>query len=281
MRSARMKLTISTALAIALTACGGGGGGGSTGLASTPSPPTQPPPPTAEPPFDVTADTMFVTVGEDVEFRWDDSSKAYEIKLPGGTFDRLSLDQATSTYENHRAPSGYYISVSKNLPYQYTNLAHHLESQLGRVVGIFAYGIPTAAGNAPTAGSASYSASLYGMPGARSGQGGYEMDGDAKLTFNFGAGTLTGYMHPIISDAWFEYDLGRYDFTQTVYSIGSTTFSGKFIVPGGGSTADSAFSGSFTGPNAAELMAQWHAPFRDPNSNQWSIISGLWIGKKD
>ena len=276
-----VKLSMSTAMLLCLAACGGGGqGGSSVGLASTPPPPTRPPL-VAETPFGVNSDTMFVTVGEDVEFRWIDSANAYEIQFPGQSWDRLTIAQVETNYESHSAPSGYYVSIPKTLPYQYTNLAYHLESQFGKAVGVFAYGIPTANGDVPTIGTASYSAQLMGMPGARSGQGGYEMDGDAKLTFNFGAGSLTGYMHPIISDAWFEYDLGQYNFTQTVYSTGSTTFSGKFIVPGGGATADSGFDGRFTGPDAAELMAEWHAPFRDPYSGQWANISGLWIGKKD
>lgn len=281
MKSDPIMLMASAALVVSLSACGGGSGGSAAGLVSTPPPPP-PPPPVAEPPFGVNADTMFVTVGEDVEFRWIDSANAYEIQFPGQTSDRLTLGQKTSTYESHRAPSGYYISLTKTLPYQYTGLAYHLESQFGRAVGVFAYGIPTSPGDIPTTGTASYSAEIYGLPGARSGQAGYEIGGNAELSFNFGLGTLSGFMHPNLSDAWFTYDLGQYDFTQTVYSTGSTTYSGKFIVPGGGSTADSGFNGVFTGPNAAELMAEWHAPFRDPNNNnQWANMSGLWIGKKD
>jgi hypothetical protein len=224
---------------------------------------------------------MFVTVGEDVEFRWVDSAKAYEIQLPGQAWDRLELVQSTTANENHRSQSGYYISVTKTLPYQYTNLAYQFESQSGDAVGVFAYGIPTSTSGVPTTGSASYSAKIFGMPGARSSQAGYEIGGDAKLNFDFGSGSLTGYMYPILSDAWFEYDLGQYNFTQTVYSTGSSSFSGKFVVPNGGSTADTGFDGRFTGPSASELMAQWHAPFRDPYTDQWANLSGLWIGKKD
>ena len=273
MKRALMQVAVSTILAASLTACGGGGtGGGAVGVASTPPPP--PPPPVAQPPFGVTADTQFVTVGDDVEFRWIDSANAYEIQFPGQPSDRLAFEHSSSTSENHRGPSGYYISLSKNLPYQYTNVAYHLDRQFGDVVGEFAYGIPTAGGDVPLTGSASYSAKIAGGSG-------YGVDGEAKLSFNFGAGSLTGYMHPILSDAWFTYDYGQYNFTQTVYSTGSTSFSGKFIVPDGGSTADSGFNGRFTGPDAAELMAEWHAPFRDPYSLQWINISGLWIGKKD
>ncbi|HXG80372.1 MAG TPA: hypothetical protein VNJ05_01070, partial [Sphingomicrobium sp.] len=128
--------------------------------------------------------------------------------------------------------------------------------------------------NVPTTGIASYAAQIIGGTG-------YSVGGDVRLTFDFGSGSLTGYMHPVMTDAWFQYDLGQYDFTQTVYGAGSTTFSGKFTVPGGGSTADSGFNGRFTGPQAAELMAAWYAPFRDPYTLEWTRMSGVWIGKKD
>jgi hypothetical protein len=210
-----------------------------------------------------------------VEFRWIESAKAYEIRAKGQGWERLSLGDSSSTSENHYPQSGTYgISLAKTLDYQYTNLATQFENAFGDLTGYFAYGIPTAAGDVPTTGSASYTAEIFGDIG-------YAISGDARLTFNFGAGTLTGYMHPILSDAWFSYDLGQYDFTQTVYSAGSTTFSGRFIVPGGGSTANSGFNGQFTGPQAAELLTAWHAPFRDPNGGQWGNMSGVWIGKKD
>ncbi len=263
---------VAAAAACSLAACGGGSGGSGAGLGSTPPPPPPPPPPPASP-FGVTADTSFATLGEEVEFRWIESARTYEIRFPGKDWERLGSGYSTANYESHEPASGaYLISWSKNLDFQYTNLASHNAN--GVLVGQFAYGIPTAAGDVPTTGSATYSAQLLG-------EADYVLSGNVMMNFDFGKGTLTGHMHPILQDAWFAHDLGRYDFTQTVYSAGSTSFSGRFIVPGGGSTADSGFSGQFTGPGAAEVMAAWHAPFVDPYSLQWSMISGFWIGKKD
>ena len=273
-RSALARLMAVSAM-MTLAACGGGGG--SSALNSTPPSPPSPPPPVPPPsgsPFGVNADTLFATAGEGVEFRWIEAAKAYEIRFSGQDWERLGLGDSTSTYETRLPQSGSYaVSLSKTLGYDYTNLATLLENQFGGVTGQFAYGIPTAAGDVPTSGSASYAAQIFG-------ENGYALSGDVQLTFDFGAGTLAGYMEPVLTDAWFSYDLGRYDFTQTVYSSGSTTFSGQFVVPGGGSTVDSGFNGRFTGPGAAELMASWHAPFVDPYSQGWATISGVWIGKR-
>jgi hypothetical protein len=139
--------------------------------------------------------------------------------------------------------------------------------------GVFAYGVPTAPGDVPLSGAASYTAYVTGQAEN------VLIGGDAHLRFDFASGTLAGEMRPTLLDDWGPTPLGQYDFVQTVYSTGSTTFSGKFAVPG--STADSFFEGQFTGPQAAELMARWQAPFADPYSGSWGTMSGVFVGKKD
>lgn len=279
MKCALPRLVALGAIILGLAACGGGG----NKIASTPMPqssappppPPPPPPPTAKPPFGVTSDTSFATVGANVEFRWVESAKAYEIQFAGQPAERLGLVDSNSNYEYHYPSSGFnFISVIKDPPYQYTNIATQADNSFGGFMEEFAFGIPTAPGDVPVTGSASYTAAIFGSSG-------YFLSGDAKLSFDFGTGSLAGYMNPKMAGPTGILDLGRYDFTQTVYSTGSTSFSGRFIVPGGGSTADSGFSGLFTGPQAAELMAEFHAPFIDPLTTQWSNFSGLWIGKKD
>ena len=119
--------------------------------------------------------------------------------------------------------------------------------------GVFVYGIPTAFGDVPLSGSATYAGSISGLTNSRDG-----VWGSVSLTFNFGAGTLAGVMKPEIARVWDAYPLGDYTFRDTVYSTGATNFSGAFQVSG--STAPSSFQGSFTGPGAAELLASWNAP---------------------
>ena len=91
---------------------------------------------------------------------------------------------------------------------------------------------------------------------------------------------LSGSMHAGIFDTFdgIIMDFGKYDFTQTVYSSGSTTFSGKFVVPGL-PNADSSFAGVLTGPGAAEPMARFQAPYLF--NGQQGTMFGVWVGKKD
>ncbi len=108
------------------------------------------------------------------------------------------------------------------------------------------------------------------------------INGEARLVFDFAAGTLSGEMTPNICP-WDCYGLGVYKFVDTVYSSGSTTFSGEFSIDG--RKVDSWFEGSFTGPHAEELMARWRAPYK-PYDTGFGVVEGgqmggVWIGKKN
>lgn len=83
---------------------------------------------------------------------------------------------------------------------------------------------------------------------------------------------------PEVAPAWDAISLGTYNFRDTVYSTGSRSFSGAFAVPG--SDGASSFSGNFAGPGAAELMDGWKAPFRNPVTNNWGTMGGVFAGKK-
>ena len=169
-------------------------------------------------------------------------------------------------------------------PYTYTNFGSWLgAAPMGENVGVFAYGIPTAASDMPVTGTASYNGEIRGITSGMTGGGGpvgaiLDVWGTVSLSFDFAAGTLSGNMKPEIAPVWDAVSLGTYTFRDTVYSPGSTTFSGAFNAPG--SSAPSSFSGSFTGPQAAELMARWHAPFIFPGTGQASTMSGVWIAKR-
>lgn len=155
---------------------------------------------------------------------------------------------------------------------------------MGHNNGVVAYGIPTSAPDMPVTGSASYNGEIRGLtngePASPSGGIGPVLDvfGTVALSFDFGAGSLSGEMRPKIAPLWDAISLGVYTFRDTVYSTGSTSFSGAFNVPG--SSANSSFTGSFTGPQGAELMANWMAPFRDPITGGWGTMSGVWVAKR-
>jgi hypothetical protein len=81
----------------------------------------------------------------------------------------------------------------------------------------------------------------------------------------------------MLDPEWNEYGLGPFEFRETVYSTGSTTFSGKFDtdLPGVNS-----FSGLFTGPHAEELIGNFAIPYRSPINSQVYQADGAFVGKK-
>lgn len=232
-------------------------------------------------------ETVPPTRSEAMDFRYNSAERVYEIALPGFPAGRLQTEglngtsgqTATSTFNRVTLGSSSTqqevavtlpVPGSSFSPFTYTSFGNWgIPGELGPS-GIFAYGIATAPGDVPLSGSAGYSANVIGTTDY-----GYFVGGIANLQFDFAAGTLSGFMHPAISDGWdLSIDPGRYDFTQTIFAAGSTDFSGSFIVPGL-PNAQSYFEGSFTGPQAAELMARWQAP------SAHGSMFGVWVGKKD
>ena len=308
------------ALAAMLAGCGGAGGVvNSTPVAVAPTPtpsptptPTPSPAPVQQPdhiglvsaaPFKALGfaqeyrksdhgQTVAPTQTQSVAFSYDAASETYTITLPilqpgklvTTSYNGGSGELATSTSNDitlgnsatlQNATVALQVPGTRYSPYSYTSwgtwgaFAPNPDSLQS---GVFVYGIPTAATDVPLSGSASYGAKVVGQT-----SNGNYVDGTAALNFNFAAGTLTGNMTPEYCP-WDCVSLGRYDFTQTVYAAGSPNFSGQFNVPG--SSGPSSFEGSFTGPQATELMARWQAPFLNPDSNVWGTMFGIWIGKK-
>ena len=220
-----------------------------------------------------------------VEFSWSEPAAAYEMRVPGSSKVTLARNSGSTVGATYEAPDGkgnkFVVFVpdkpSAEVQLSYTSYASwYLQTGPSSTAeaGLFAFGVPTAASEVPVTGTGTYAAQIIGDNSS-----GYWISGQAQLVFDFGAGSLSGHMRPKAVDGWgIEWELGRYDFTQTVFGKGSTTFSGKFAVPG--STAPSFFEGRFTGPAATELMARWSAPFKDPYEETWSTMQGIWLGKR-
>ncbi len=102
--------------------------------------------------------------------------------------------------------------------------------------------------------------------------------GHCHLRCCTGSGTFSGHMDAMISDGWDPVPLPRYSFVQTNYARGATTFSGR--LEAAGVSGPSSFEGRFNGPQAAELMARWTAPFVDPLKRGSGNMTGIWLGKK-
>lgn len=284
------KALAASAAALAVAACGGSGG---TGVASIPSPPViaPTPPPTvaqgalAVPPSGVSTSTDFATVGGNFQVRWNAALQSYEVTVPNfgsGKIVQTFFGPAGASGDVVAANGDKILKAQASTPYSYTGritLSNLPQPANTGFESIAAYGVLTPAGSVPTTGSASYAAELDG----RAGSGTYFLYGTASLQFDFGAGKLSGFMDPVLNNPYAAPELPRYNFTQTVYSTGSTSFSGSFDVTG---PTPSSFSGRFTGPNAQELMASFRAPFidfptsPDPAAVNWGVLEGVMIGKR-
>ena len=104
----------------------------------------------------------------------------------------------------------------------------------------------------------------------------YVLDGTVQLTFDFGKGTLDGNMTLALDDyGGGKTQLGTYSFTNTVFSAGSTVYSGKFDTSVAGQNY---FLGQFTGPNAEETIGAWALPFIFDNADHQAF--GAWLAKQ-
>ncbi len=207
--------------------------------------------------------------------------------LRPGTFKQYDSNTPSATYWGGQLfdATGQRISgdvevlkpTNPELKLTYTTLVgYNYLDNASRPFGWAAFGTATAAGSVPISGSATYGALIRGS----SIDGNGLIQGTASLAFDYGAGKLSGHFDPVyfsLGGIGETYKLARYDFTSTVYSSGSTTFSGQLST---GSGPTGSFSGQFTGPAAQELMATWSAPFRDPLKNIDSTMFGVLAGAK-
>lgn len=246
--------------------------------------------------YNIEANSVFKSEGAakaTVQFRYIASDDAYEMSVPGfetgrlipisyhGSFNSTGWTTVTETYNalfNGNRVTDQDVRVLLLRPFgplnpdvEFTHTSWGSWEKVTRdpyaadgAQGLFVYGIPTADGDVPVNGTATYNARVIGTTTEAYPENIYfstdYIDGSARLVFDFAKGSLSGSMKTAICP-WECIDIGSYDFTETVYATGSRTFSGKFIVPG--SSADSFFEGAFNGPKASELMARWKAPLLD------------------
>jgi hypothetical protein len=263
----------------------------------TPTPtPTPPPPPVSPAIFSsVTTNTDFAVLGLEASdqnipasslerngfsVRYDAASHNYIIDFPKssapGQF--TSYNEDLSFWFGSITGSDNFVDIFKprstnpEISLSYTSFGV-TTGYYASDFGFFAFGIPTAPAGVPVTGSATYDAKIVGRPLDHFGH----IEGDATFQFNFGAGTLSGRMDPILLDS-VSTPLGTYTFVNTVFGVGSPTFSGS--LSRSGAPAMGGFDGRFTGPAAQELMARWTAPYLNPSTQQWKEMFGVMVGKK-
>lgn len=301
MRVQHLHATAAGALALALGACSGGGGGG---VNPTPFVPTPTPTPTptgltvieaADSSQEFAGKGATIELGQDgnpavstadseqIRIRYNAATKTYEVQVPGAQWMALRLGAAGGG-DNHLATSDHtFLALIEfaETGYQYSALARWNRQSEGLFGGI-AFGIPTRAGAVPVSGSATYMGTIAG----HSTESDFDylagtevtgwIDGSITLLFNFGAGTLSGSIEPTVWTYTYQADLPILTFINTVYSVGSTTFSGQFDTSLAGANA---FSGQFTGPAAQELIGSFQFPYRSPDDGNVYQATGAFVGK--
>ena len=228
------------------------------------------------------------------------SAGYYEIQMPGGSWDRLvhygglaNPTSANNYFEPESVETNHaYLVVfnaAKDKGYAHSEMGGWGSAAAGRY-GYIAFGVPTPEGGVPTTGSATFSGLVQGNADVMQADylyGGYVplyVEGNVTLSFNFGTGSLTGAMTLYGRDGMNPFEIGKFNFTDTVFSAGSTTYSGRFATTAEG---DNFFVGRFTGPNAEETIGAWALPFVFTNGGEYVPADGqthqaygAWIARR-
>ena len=209
--------------------------------------------------------------GDQLQVRYVQSSNSYEVQVP--------QSQAWAGISYASTPGTGLVDFGgetallwiRTLGYKYSTLFEwDAES---KIFGHEAIGVATPAGGVPTSGSATFGGDILGVTNEPHGDD-YPVEGRITLSFDFGAGSLSGSIAPNLHQG---FDMAPLAFHDTVYSTGSTTFSGKFdtSLPGVNS-----FNGLFTGPNAQELIGNFAFPYRSPTDDMIYQADGAFVGAK-
>jgi hypothetical protein len=235
-----------------------------------------------------------LAVGDPIRIRYDQVRDAYEVKVADRDWLRVidnpdSTDMPNTQFRIATDPAeparfstfGHYRFSHQPSAYHYSNLADwHLGPEADQKSGKVAFGTPTPAGHIPVAGSASYAGAAEGhlnLPNAIWGEpiADTPVGGKVRLIFDFASAGLTGSLQLGIlcdCDKWI--DQRTFEFTDTTFARGSTTFGGRFLSD---VTGANSFSGLFTGPNAEELIGQWTVPIL--HDGKTYSATGGWIAK--
>jgi hypothetical protein len=230
-------------------------------------------------------DGPLIAGSDQLQVRYDASSNTYEIRQVGQDgWDALS--PAGTDWTTKVAGLGTDVAVQMvadpDRQYTYSALArwHEPYGVSARLSGGIAFGAPSDPSAVPLSGSATFDGIIAGFTTetwdwADWGRGLGTVDGTIQLRFDFGAGSLAGSISPrVYANA--AHDLPPMDFVETVFSKGSTAFSGKFDTS---LTGANAFSGMFTGPQANELIGNFVFPYRSADDGKNYEAGGGFIAR--
>jgi hypothetical protein len=214
---------------------------------------------------------------DQLQIRYVQSSDSYEVQLP-----HQETWAAVSYQDSGGAPwlTGRFSGDTAGLQvgsndYQFSRVFWWTDSH--GLHGYEAMGMATPAGDVPVTGSASYSGEILGSSPEDHTDFGVTITGSINLSFDFALGNLSGSISPTLEQILTPYSLDTLSFRETVYSTGSTTFSGKFDTDLAGLNR---FNGLFTGPHAEELIGNFAFPYRSPIDGQTYQADGAFLGTK-
>lgn len=242
---------------------------------------------------------------DDFSVSYDVASKSYQISVPvagSGTIMRTS-EYGTYPWGYASALPGFSAEPSSKSPTNYCcealsiSASDHPQSQYSYVsfvdffapgptgsntiaYGTFAVAQPTKIGEVPVTGTARYTGTVFGHFAGDAGA--TWVEGTSRFDFDFAQVLLTGdvtlSMRCIMGCSYENYDI-TYNLTNTIFSRGSTTFSGSLTATG--IPSNGTFAGLFAGPGAVEMLAQFEAPFFNPEFQRWMTAGGAIAGKRD
>lgn len=249
------------ASAVALASCGDGGSGFVNSTSPAPITPTPTPTPTPSAALALipaaTTSQQFAVIGtgaadELLQVRYVQSSNTYEVQLPHSTdWGEISYLPTGGGTPINFTGGGAHLWLGPG--YRYSRIFEWS----GGAGGYEAIGIATPAGGVPVTGTAAYVGELLGATTEIFGTDNWDVRGAIAMVFDFAHGSLVGRVDPTAMT----YQLGELQFRDTVYSTGSTTFSGSFDTSLAGTNS---FSGLFTGPHAEEVIGNFAFPYQSP-----------------
>lgn len=293
-----------------LSACGGGGGSGrGGGLVSAPPPvqgPSSPPNPTPPDKLIAAATTSqaFPSHGAalysdgGLNFSFDAATGKYLVTTPGNTTptplqrDPQYSPPAGEPYMEFVGEAGLHVGVRAptRLPdpqvvYSYSNLASwSYPRPVGdgvRTTGATSFGIP--ATSVPRTGTATY---VGIMDGRTTEKDRYEgeltagiVSGSVNLKADFGSGSLTGTLSPTLNLTSGNYALGTLPVNPPAWSVGSANFNER-LPRGTGPFTNPQVWGTFTGPQAQEMVGGFEFDYRSPVDGLSQKAGGAFIANQ-
>ncbi|MGQ7830795.1 transferrin-binding protein-like solute binding protein [Altererythrobacter sp. Z27] len=239
-------------------------------------------------------------ISEDLSISYDSETATYLVTAPlagsgtimqNGDYRKWTFEPSFPADPSIKSPSSYCCnSLDISAPglsdslYTYMSLVHLFASNaLNANTNTTAYGAfvliqPTKPGEVPITGTATYSGNLVGY---FSGDAGATwLQGKSRFDFDFANATLAGDLTIAMACLMgCSYAPVVYTLTETKFTTGSINFSGSLA--SSGTASNGHFNGTFAGPNAVEMAAQFELPFYNPEWQKWLTASGAILGKRD